>query len=145
MEGFQLPEELRMLQEQIRRVIREEIDPVEARIDPDASDLPEEDYQRIKAKCKAAGLWQLGQPEEYGGGGLNTFGLCVAMEEMVQHRMGLYHPGGGVFGRTRSGPAPRSRSRNGPCRWCARAARPSSPSPSRQAARTRPERSAPGR
>lgn len=99
MEGFQLPDELKMLQEQIRRMIREEIDPVEARIDPDASDLPPEDYERIKAKCQAAGLWQLGQPEEYGGGGLNTFGLCVAMEEMVQHRMGLYHPGGGVFGR----------------------------------------------
>ena len=37
--------------------------------------------------------------EEYGGGGLDTFSMCVALEEMSQHRMGLYNPGCGVFGR----------------------------------------------
>ena len=26
--------------------------------------------------------------------------MCVLMEEMAQHRMGLYNPGAGVFGRT---------------------------------------------
>src|SRR5213076_3019408 len=38
-------------------------------------------------------------PEEYGGGGLGTFAMCVLLEEMSQHRMGLYNPGCGVFGR----------------------------------------------
>jgi acyl-CoA dehydrogenase len=40
-----------------------------------------------------------GAPEEYGGGGLDTFSMSVALEEMSQHRMGLYSPGCGVFGR----------------------------------------------
>src|SRR3989441_3874938 len=97
--GFRLPDELLALREQIRRVVRDEVIPVEQRIDPDAPELPEEDYQRISAKTKAAGLWALGAPEEYGGGGLDTFAMCVALEEMSQHRMGLYNPGCGVFGR----------------------------------------------
>ncbi len=37
--------------------------------------------------------------EEYGGGGLNTFAMSVVLEEMAQHRMGLYNPGCSVFGR----------------------------------------------
>src|SRR6266545_1848299 len=97
--GFRLPDELLVLRDQIRRVIRDEIIPLEQRIDPDAPELPEEDCQRIAAKTKASGLWALGAPEEYGGGGLDTFAMCVALEEMSQHRMGLYNPGCGVFGR----------------------------------------------
>src|SRR2546422_11073981 len=97
--GFRLPDELLALREQIRRVVRDEVIPVEQRIDPDAPELPDDDYQRISAKTKAAGLWALGAPEQYGGGGLDTFSMCVALEEMSQHRMGLYNPGCGVFGR----------------------------------------------
>ena len=97
--GFRLADELLALREQIRRVVRDEIIPVEQRNDPDAPELPDEDYQKIAAKTKAAGLWALGAPEPYGGGGLDTFSMCVALEEMSQHRMGLYNPGCGVFGR----------------------------------------------
>src|SRR5207244_7273115 len=97
--GFRLPDELLALREQIRRVVRDEVIPVEQRIDPDAPELPDDDYQKIAAKTKAAGLWALGAPEQYGGGGLDTFSMCVALEEMSQHRMGLYNPGCGVFGR----------------------------------------------
>jgi len=99
MNGYQLPEELKLLREQVRRVIQEDVIPAEARIDPDDSELLPEDYARISQKVKNAGLWALGVPQRYGGGGLNTFAMCVLLEEMVQHRMGLYHPGGGVFGR----------------------------------------------
>jgi acyl-CoA dehydrogenase len=42
----------------------------------------------------------MGVQTKYGGGGLGTFDMCVLMEEMAQHRMGLYNPGAGVFGRT---------------------------------------------
>ena len=98
--GFRLPDELLALREQIRRFVRDEIIPVEQRIDPDAPELPEEDYRRLSAKTKAAGLWCLAAPQEYGGAGLDTFSLCVALEEMAQHRMGLYNPGCGVFGRS---------------------------------------------
>src|SRR2546428_9035639 len=72
---------------------------MDPRLDPDAGEIPEGDNRRLMAKSKAAGLWCLGAPEEYGGGGLNTFGMCVLLEEMSQHRMGLYNPGCGTFGR----------------------------------------------
>jgi acyl-CoA dehydrogenase len=97
--GFTMPDELRRLGEQIRRFIREEIIPLEQRLDPDAPGIPDEDFERLSSKTKAAGLWALGAPEEYGGGGLDTFSMCVVLEEMSQHRMGLYSPGCGVFGR----------------------------------------------
>src|SRR5438874_6304842 len=97
--GFTLPDELRLIREQIRRFIREEIIPLEQTLDPDAPGLPEEEWARLAAKAKAAGLWALGAPEEYGGGGLDTFSMCVVLEEMAQHRMGLYNAGCGVFGR----------------------------------------------
>src|SRR5262245_43054266 len=70
--GFTMPDELRRLGEQIRRFIREEIIPLEQRLDPDAPGIPDEDYERLSSKTKAAGLWALGAPEEYGGGGLDT-------------------------------------------------------------------------
>jgi acyl-CoA dehydrogenase len=98
--GFRLPDELLALREQIHRFVRDEIIPVEQRIDPDAAELPDDDYRRLSAKTKAAGLWCLAAPQEYGGAGLDTFSLCVALEEMSQHRMGLYNPGCGVFGRS---------------------------------------------
>ena len=97
--GFTLPDELRILREQIRRFIREELVPLEQRLDPDAPSLPEEDWERLASKTKAAGLWALAAPEQYGGGGLDTFSMCVLYEEMAQHRMGLYNIGCGVFGR----------------------------------------------
>src|ERR1700704_3355240 len=97
--GFTLPEELRLLGDQIRRFVHDEIIPLEQAIDPDAPEIPREDFVRLSAKTKAAGLWTLGAREEYGGGGLDTFSMCVVLEAMSQHRMGLYNPGCGVFGR----------------------------------------------
>jgi acyl-CoA dehydrogenase len=97
--GFTLPEELRRVAEQVRRIVQDEIVPLEQRIDPDAPDIPREDFLRLSGKTKAAGLWALGAPEEWGGGGLDTFSMCVLIEEMAQHRMGLYNTGCGVFGR----------------------------------------------
>src|SRR3972149_5395022 len=97
--GYTLPTELLRLKDQIRRIVQEEIVPVEQRTDPDAPEIPHDDYRRLSAKTKAAGLWCLSAPEEYGGGGLDSFSMCVVLEEMAQHRMGLYNPGCGVFGR----------------------------------------------
>ncbi len=101
--GYRLPDEVAALREQVRRFIRDEILPLEQRLDPDAHEIPDEDYARLSGKTKAAGLWCLGVPEPYGGGGLDTFRMSVLHEEMSQHRMGLYNPGCGVFGRP---PAP---------------------------------------
>src|SRR5262245_64418421 len=96
--GYRLPDELVALREQVRRFVRDEILPIEQRIDPDAPEIPDDDFKRLSEKTKAAGLWCLGVREEWGGGGLDTFSYSVILEEMAQHRMGLYNPGCGVFG-----------------------------------------------
>lgn len=97
--GYQLPPELVSLREQVRRIIHDEVIPAESKLDPDAAEIREDDYWRIAKKVQAAGMWCMGSPERYGGGGLAMFQMCVLMEEMCQHRMGLYNPGAGVFGR----------------------------------------------
>ena len=96
--GYQLPEDLRMLQTWVRNFIRREIIPLERGLDPEDIELPEEDYERLSKITRDAGMWCLGVPEEYGGGGLNCFSMTVVHEEMSQHRNGLYNPGYGVFG-----------------------------------------------
>ena len=55
--GYQLPDELQAVREQVRRFIRDEIIPIEQRIDPDAPEIPDEDFRRLSEKTKAAGLW----------------------------------------------------------------------------------------
>src|SRR4026208_360413 len=108
--GFTVPEELRLLGDQVRRFVADEIVPLEQTIDPDAPELPREEFLRPPARTRAAGLWALAAPEQYGGGGLDTFSMCVVLEAMSQHRMGLYNPGGGAFGR--HSPPPLSAGRN---------------------------------
>ncbi len=98
-DGYQIPEELSALRDQVRRIIRDEIIPIEAKCDPDAAEIPEDEYWRLAKKVQSAGMWCMGAPKQYGGGGLGTFAMCLLTEEMAQHRMGLYNPGAGVFGR----------------------------------------------
>jgi hypothetical protein len=58
--AFTLPDELRLPRNQVRRFIREEIIPLEQRLDPDAPGIPDEDFDRLAARTTAAGLWVLG-------------------------------------------------------------------------------------
>ena len=53
-QGFTLPDELKLLGEQIRRFVQDEIIPLERTLDPDAPDIPDEDFARLAAKTKAA-------------------------------------------------------------------------------------------
>ena len=55
--------------------------------------------QPIYYPKKKLGFLGMTLSPEHGGGGLDTFSMCVALEEMSQHCMGLYNPGCGVFGR----------------------------------------------
>lgn len=96
--GFELPEDLKMLRTWMRDFIRKEIIPLEQHLDPEAIELPEEDFKRLSKKVREAGMWCLGAPERYGGGGLSCFGMAIVEEERSQHRNGLYGHGYGVFG-----------------------------------------------
>jgi acyl-CoA dehydrogenase len=95
---LELSDEQKMIVATVRRFVREEILPLEAKLDPDASELPEEDFQRLAAKVKAMGFWGIDIPEEYGGPGIDLATRTLMAVEMAQHRAGLYAPCYGVFG-----------------------------------------------
>ena len=91
-------EEQKLLVETVRRFVREQIVPLEAELDPDAIDLPEEDHARLVAMTDQMGLHNFSAPVEVGGGGLDVTTQVLLGEEMAQHRAGLYEPCYGVFG-----------------------------------------------
>jgi alkylation response protein AidB-like acyl-CoA dehydrogenase len=91
-------EEQRQIVATVRRFVREEIVPLEAKLDPDASELSPEDFQRLTAKVRKMGFWGLDIPAEYGGAGVDLVTRTLMAVEMAQHRAGLYVPCYGVFG-----------------------------------------------
>jgi acyl-CoA dehydrogenase len=95
---LELSEEQKLIIAQVRRFVREEIVPLEAALDPDASELPPEHVARLSAKVKAMGFWGLDIPAEYGGPGIDLVTRSLMAVEMAQHRAGLYAPCYGVFG-----------------------------------------------
>lgn len=95
---LELTDQQRMIVEQIRRFVREEIVPLEDKLDPDASELPPHDFQRLKGKVQDMGFWGLDIPADYGGPGIDLVTRTLIAIEMAQHRAGLYVPCYGVFG-----------------------------------------------
>jgi alkylation response protein AidB-like acyl-CoA dehydrogenase len=91
-------EEQRLITETVRKFVREEIVPLEADLDPDASELEPGDRDRLVAQVKAMGFYGLDIPEEYGGPGVDIVTRTLMAIEMAQHRAGLYAPCYGVFG-----------------------------------------------
>jgi acyl-CoA dehydrogenase len=91
-------DEQKLIVAQVRRLVREEILPLEAKLDPDASELLPEDFARLSAKVKEMGFWGLDIPAEYGGPGIDLVTRTLMAIEMAQHRAGLYAPCYGVFG-----------------------------------------------
>ena len=91
-------EEQRQIVATVRRFVREEIVPLEAKLDPDASEIPVEDFQRLTGKVREMGFWGLDIPAEHGGAGVDLVTRTLMAVEMAQHRAGLYAPCYGVFG-----------------------------------------------
>jgi alkylation response protein AidB-like acyl-CoA dehydrogenase len=75
--------------------------PLEAKLDPDADELPEEDFDRLVAMVKDMGLYGLDTPPEWGGPDINLVTRCLIAIECGQHRAGLYAPCYYVFGGAR--------------------------------------------
>lgn len=98
MGSWELPEELRMLQETIRRFMRGEVKSAEDKVEHDAYKLPPEALAALQKKAKTLGLWCFRTSEQYGGAGLSLLGQAVVAEESAKCRMGAYVPGCGAFG-----------------------------------------------
>ena len=91
-------EEQRLIVEQVRRFVREEVVPLELKLDPDASRLAPEDHARLVRKTKELGLYGLGIPPEFGGPDIDIVTQTLIAIETSQHRAGLYSPCYGAFG-----------------------------------------------
>lgn len=96
--SWQLPEELVMLRDTVRRFMQEEVRPVEERQPHDCFKLPLEELETLQAKARRLGLWCLASPAEYGGGGMSLLAQVIIAEEAAKCRMGAYVPACGAFG-----------------------------------------------
>ncbi len=96
--SWEMPEELRMLQDTTRRFMENEVRPAEDRVDHDAFELPPDVLADLQAKARALGLWNVQSPSEYGGAGLSLLGQAVVAEETAKCRMGAYIPACGAMG-----------------------------------------------
>ncbi|MCW2592104.1 MAG: acyl-CoA dehydrogenase [Mycobacterium sp.] len=96
--AWELPEELVMLRDTVRRFMDAHVHPVEEKLDHDTAGLPREELVELQAKAREVGLWALQTPEEYGGAGLGVLGQVVVAEEAAKCRMGAFFPALGAFG-----------------------------------------------
>lgn len=80
---YQLPEELRMLQETVRRFVDRELIPIENN-SLDGYKLKAEVQADLEEKAKAIGLWLFDVPEEYGGQGLGLLARAVVWAELAR-------------------------------------------------------------
>src|SRR6266851_4337357 len=96
--GWELPEDLRMLQATVRRFMQNEVKPEEDKLTHDAVRLPPEVLKPLQAKARELGLWQVESPAEYGGAGLNLLGQAVVAEESSKCKMGAYIAACHAFG-----------------------------------------------
>jgi acyl-CoA dehydrogenase len=96
--AWELPEELVMLRDTVRRFMDAHVHPVEEKLDHDTVGLPREQLVELQAKARALDLWALQTPVEYGGAGLSVLGQVVVAEEAAKCRMGAFFPALGAFG-----------------------------------------------
>ena len=80
---FELSEELRMLQETVRRFVDRESIPIEMET-MDGPDLKPDVRAQLEGRARELGLWLLDTPEEYGGQGLKLLGMAVVWEELAR-------------------------------------------------------------
>jgi acyl-CoA dehydrogenase len=85
MMDFTLPEELRILREQLRRFVDTEIIPHERETLEDSGDeLKPEWRARLVKGAKDLGIWMMEVPEEYGGPGADLTSVCIVKEEIAK-------------------------------------------------------------
>jgi len=97
-QGFELPDELRMLADTLGEFVRKEIWPVEVRTPGEERHIAPDEIEKLRKKARDAGFWCLDAPERFGGGGLTVFESVVVGEQMAKHRYSIPRPGAGAFG-----------------------------------------------
>ena len=93
---FDLPEELQMLKDTVRKFVDKELIPIEMHT-IENMELKRDIRERLEKKTKEMGLWMFDVPEEYGGGGLGSLAQVLVWEELSR-TVALPSRGQGIFG-----------------------------------------------
>jgi len=81
--NFDLPEELQMLKDNLRKFVDNELIPVERETNDGTQFLPGI-QEKLEEKAKALGLWLFDVPEEFGGLGLGNLSKAVMWEQIAR-------------------------------------------------------------
>jgi acyl-CoA dehydrogenase len=93
---FELPGEIRILKDTMRRFVDRELIPIEMQA-MDGPDLKPGIRKTLEAKTRELGLWLLEVPKELGGQDLSLLGIAVITEELAR-TVALPARGPGIFG-----------------------------------------------
>ena len=93
---FNLPDELQMLKDTVRKFVDKELIPIEMHT-IENMELKPDIRERLEKKTKEMGLWMFDVPEEYGGGGLGSLAQVLVWEELSR-TVALPSRGQGIFG-----------------------------------------------
>ena len=93
---FNLPEELQMLKDTVRKFVDKELIPIEMHT-LENMELKPDIRERLEKTTQEMGLWMFDVPEEYGGGGLGSLAQVLVWEELAR-TVALPSRGQGIFG-----------------------------------------------
>jgi acyl-CoA dehydrogenase len=80
---FQLPEELRMFKDSLRKFVNSELIPIERQtITAEGEEVKPEFLGKLQQRAKDLGIWMMEVPEEHGGAGLSLLQRMVVTEEL---------------------------------------------------------------
>ena len=92
---FELPHDIRLLQDTVRKFVERELIPIEMQ-SMDGPDLKPDVRQRLEAKTRELGLWLLEVPADLGGQDLSLLALAVINEQLAR-TIALPPRGPGIF------------------------------------------------
>ena len=80
---FELPEELRMFKDSLRRFVNNELIPIERQtLTAEGEEIKPEFLGKLQQRAKDLGIWMMEVPEEYGGPGLSLLQRTIVVEEL---------------------------------------------------------------
>jgi acyl-CoA dehydrogenase len=93
---FELPSDIRILKETMRRFVDQELIPIEMH-SMEGPDLKPEVRKKLEAKTRELGLWLLEVPADLGGQDLGLLAIAIINEELAR-TIALPARGPGIFG-----------------------------------------------
>ena len=97
--AWELPSELVLLRDNIKRFMQDEVRPAEEKLEHDAYKMPPELLNPLQTKAQdQLGIWCINTPKKFGGSELSLLAQAVVAEEAAQCRMGAYVPACGAIG-----------------------------------------------